>query len=88
MLVEPGVVGRKIVGRGRSTKNKTWVSWKWQRLWHSPASSHESLKLELSGVGVPSISPRPLSDGGGEKTTHFVSDGDEMLKGSYGGGSD
>jgi hypothetical protein len=68
------------------------VSLKWQRLSNSPASNHESLKLELLGVGVPSSSLEPLSDDEGETTSHFFffffSDGDKMFKSTGGGGLD
>ena len=87
-MVEQREMEKTIIGRGLSIRSLNLMSLKWRRLSISPASNYESLKLELSGVGVPSSSSGPLSNDEGETTSHFVYDGDKMLKSMGGGGSD
>ena len=52
----------------------------WRRLVHNPATTHDSVELELSRAWEPWGSLGPFSVDKGKETQNFVSYGNKMLK--------
>jgi hypothetical protein len=68
--------GRKVKKSKRDCEQAVRTN-QWWRLETSPASCHDSFKLELPGAWEPPCNSRPLPLGEGEETYLFVSHGNK-----------